>query len=166
MVRCLVVNYINQVSSPSRYTFIHCVLYLFFILTIFWKPIDQRSSDRSSHREVFLGKVVLKICSKFSGEHPCRSAISKQLYWNHTLEWVFSSIFSEHLFLRNLWTAASVPRNNWFQTLSYSYSLEQLRTATPNFFFPEYVTNRRWIQNPVKYLKWSFSLQYLKAENG
>ena len=30
---------------------------------------------RSSHPEVFLGKVVLKICSKFTGEHPCRSAI-------------------------------------------------------------------------------------------
>ena len=25
----------------------------------------------SSHSEVFLGKGVLKICSKFTGEHPC-----------------------------------------------------------------------------------------------
>ena len=32
---------------------------------------------RSSHSEVFLRKGVLKICSKFAGEHPCRSAISK-----------------------------------------------------------------------------------------
>ena len=31
---------------------------------------------RSSHPEVFLGKDVLKICSKFTGGHPCRSAIS------------------------------------------------------------------------------------------
>ena len=31
---------------------------------------------RSSHPEVFLGKGVLKICSKFTGEHPCRSGIS------------------------------------------------------------------------------------------
>ena len=31
---------------------------------------------RSSPPEVFLGKGVLKICSKFIGEHPCRSAIS------------------------------------------------------------------------------------------
>ena len=29
---------------------------------------------RSSRPEVFLGKGVLKICSKFTGEHPCRSA--------------------------------------------------------------------------------------------
>ena len=29
---------------------------------------------RNSHSEVFLGKGVLKICSKFTGEHPCQSA--------------------------------------------------------------------------------------------
>ena len=28
-----------------------------------------------SHPEVFLEKVALKICSKFTGEHPCRRAI-------------------------------------------------------------------------------------------
>ena len=30
----------------------------------------------TSHPEVFLGKGVLKICSKCMGEQPCRSAIS------------------------------------------------------------------------------------------
>ena len=39
-------------------------------------------TDRSSHLEVFLGKGVLKICSKFTGEHPCRSAISIKLQSN------------------------------------------------------------------------------------
>ena len=34
---------------------------------------------RSSHLEEFLGKGVMKICSKFTGEHPCRSAISIKL---------------------------------------------------------------------------------------
>ena len=29
--------------------------------------------SRSSHIVLFLGKRVLKICSKFTGEHPCRS---------------------------------------------------------------------------------------------
>ena len=37
---------------------------------------------RSSHPEVFLGKGVLKICDKFTGEHPCRSAISIKLLCN------------------------------------------------------------------------------------
>ena len=39
---------------------------------------------RSSHPEVFLGKGVLKICSKFTGEHPCRSVISVKLLCNFT----------------------------------------------------------------------------------
>ena len=34
---------------------------------------------RSSHPEVFLGKGILKICSKCTGEHSCRSAISIKL---------------------------------------------------------------------------------------
>ena len=34
---------------------------------------------RSSRPEVFLKKGVLKICSKFIGEHPCRSLISTEL---------------------------------------------------------------------------------------
>ena len=37
---------------------------------------------RSSHPEVFLRKGVLKICSKFTGEHPCRSAILIKLQSN------------------------------------------------------------------------------------
>ena len=37
---------------------------------------------RSSPPDVFLGKVVLKICRKFTGEHPCRSAISKKLHFD------------------------------------------------------------------------------------
>ena len=36
----------------------------------------QSGRDRSSRSEVFLVKGVLKIYSKFTGEHPCRSAIS------------------------------------------------------------------------------------------
>ena len=38
--------------------------------------ISQLYKNRSSPPEVFLGKGVLKICSKFTGEHPCRSMIS------------------------------------------------------------------------------------------
>ena len=38
--------------------------------------------DRSSPLEVFVGKDVLKICNKFTGEHLCRSLISKKLFCN------------------------------------------------------------------------------------
>ena len=37
---------------------------------------------RSSHSEVFLRKGVLKICSNFTGEHPCRNMISIKLQSN------------------------------------------------------------------------------------
>ena len=37
---------------------------------------------RSSLAEVFLKKGVLKICSKFTGEHPCRNVISIKLLCN------------------------------------------------------------------------------------
>ena len=40
------------------------------------------SLHRSSHSEVFLGKGVLKICSQFAGEYPCRSAFSINLPCN------------------------------------------------------------------------------------
>ena len=35
----------------------------------------QNVLARSSPPEVLLGKGVLKICSKFTGEHPCRSVM-------------------------------------------------------------------------------------------
>ena len=43
-----------------------------------WKKIIFRSS----HPEVFLRKVDLNICSKFTGEYPCRSVISNKLLCN------------------------------------------------------------------------------------
>ena len=39
-------------------------------------------NNRSSRSEVFLVKGVLKICSKFTGEYPCRSVISIKLQSN------------------------------------------------------------------------------------
>ena len=37
---------------------------------------------RSTHPDVFLGKGILKICSKFTREYPCRSAFSIKLLCN------------------------------------------------------------------------------------
>ena len=42
------------------------------------------SNYRSSASEVFLEKRVLKICSKFTGEHPCQSVISIKLLCSFT----------------------------------------------------------------------------------
>ena len=64
--------------------------------------------SRSSPPEVFLGKGVLKICSKFTGEHPCRSEMSIKWFCNFieiTLQHMCSPVNLLHifrtLFLRN-----------------------------------------------------------------
>ena len=56
---------------------------------------------RSSHPEVFLGKGVLKICSKSTGEHPYRSVIWIKLQSNFieiTLQHGSSPINLLHIF--------------------------------------------------------------------
>ena len=58
-------------------------------------------NNRSSHPEVFLGKNVLKICSKFSGEHPHRSVISIKLQNNFmkiTLRHGYFPVYLLHIF--------------------------------------------------------------------
>ena len=60
-----------------------------FVLLDFFKASCQgvlirNIKFRSSHPEVFLRKYVLEICSKFTGEHPYRSAISIKLQSNFT----------------------------------------------------------------------------------
>ena len=42
----------------------------------------SKKLSRSSPRMVFLGKGVPKICSKFTGEHPCQNLISAKLFCN------------------------------------------------------------------------------------
>ena len=44
-----------------------------------WIPVAISTSYRSSRPDVFLRKGVLRICSKFTGEHPCRSVVSIKL---------------------------------------------------------------------------------------
>ena len=69
---------------------------------------------RSSCPEVFLRKSVLKICSKFTEEHPCGSVISIKLQSSfieialpHGCSLNFC-IFSEYLSYEHLWMAVSV----------------------------------------------------------
>ena len=63
----------NHVSTQSK------VRYCSGILEVLIKEFS-----RSIPSEVFLGKVVLKICSKFTVEHPCQSVISMKLQSNFT----------------------------------------------------------------------------------
>ena len=67
--------------------------------------------SRSSHSEMSLRKGVLKICSKVTGQHPCRSAISIKFQSNF-IEIAHrhrcSSVTLLHIFSKeHLWAAAS-----------------------------------------------------------
>ena len=56
-------------------------IYNKFLITTFSQILSE-SFFRSSHTEPFWRKDILKICSKFTGEHPCRSVISIKLPCN------------------------------------------------------------------------------------
>ena len=45
------------------------------------KCVMRQINNAGSHPEVFLGKGALKICSKFTGEHPRRSPVAT--LWHH-----------------------------------------------------------------------------------
>ena len=48
----------------------------------FEERITRECPYRSNPSQLFLGKGVVKICSKCTGEHPCRTVISKMLQSN------------------------------------------------------------------------------------
>ena len=83
---------------------------------------------RSSPPEVFLRKGVLKICSKFTGEHPCRSVISTKLQSNFieiTVRHVCSPVNLPHIF------RAPFPRNAYggvlLRVICFSVRVHQLK---------------------------------------
>ena len=67
-----------------NYTFYNCFPTLFQTSPLFQVSFfnHKRGCHGRSHPDMFLGNGVLKICSKFTGEHPCRSATSIRLQSN------------------------------------------------------------------------------------
>ena len=65
---------------------------LFYTKVVNYGILRSVKTYKSSHAEVFLGKGVLKISRKFTGEHSCRSVISMLLcnFIEITSAWVFS----------------------------------------------------------------------------
>ena len=64
-------------------------------LNTFWEKLYNY---RSCRPEVLLGKDVLKICSKFTGQHPCQSAISKSNFIEIALRHGYSPVNLLHIF--------------------------------------------------------------------
>ena len=72
---------------------------------------SSTTRGRSGPTEVFLGEDILKICSRFTGEHPCRSVISIKLLC-HVIEITFrhgcSPVNLLHIFSTLLYKNSSV----------------------------------------------------------
>ena len=85
--------------SQSLLEFVH-------IICIYFQNIRYETKvNRSSRPELFIGKGVLKICCKVTGEHTCQSAISIKLLCNFieiTLWHGYSSVNLLHVFRTSL----------------------------------------------------------------
>ena len=71
-----------------------------FVTTVLFQE-NLATSGRSSRPEVFSRKGILKIRSKFTGEHPCRSVITIKLQSNFieiTLRHRCSPVKLQHIF--------------------------------------------------------------------
>ena len=73
-------KFINT-SRPSYYL---VKLFLIYKIQLLKSWLTALVICRSSRSQVFLGKGALKICRKFTGEHPCQSAISMKLLCSFT----------------------------------------------------------------------------------
>ena len=95
-IRSRYLNFSGQILTIAETHFFFCLFFQLFILinlnglvsgtqTLKLSPTSCYDSFlypivRSSHPKVFLVKGVLKICFKFTGEHPCRSVISIKMF--------------------------------------------------------------------------------------
>ena len=86
--------------------FSQSLLEFVYIICIYFQNIRYETKvNRSSRPELFIGKGVLKICCKVTGEHTCQSAISIKLLCNFieiTLWHGYSSVKLLHVFRTSL----------------------------------------------------------------
>ena len=134
-----------------------CCTDIFFVTNLFtripsrkkakhWELLRNHAQAhiRSSHTDVFIGKDVLKICSKFTGGHSCRSVISIKLQSSFieitlrhgcspvNLLHIFRTSFLKNISGRLLLSHASGPKN--FSQIGLFLSNWRI-VFYPNIFF-------------------------------
>ena len=136
------------------------------LLTLFsvyrkWPLLNRSCNDstklatyRSSPPEVFFGKIVLKIYSKCTGEHPYRSAISIKLLW-----WAGSELnrlrpagvvkqYSAEVFLEIGWKVLKE-------------RLPKLQAFSPNFLVRKFSVNGYFLEIFGRFAQKSAKNEYL-----
>ena len=84
--------------------------------------------SRSSPPKVFLGKGVLKICSKFT-EHPCQIVI----YWNRTSACVFSCKFAAYFLNTFIWVHVWRAASDFHKSFSLEWLLSFHLSLWPSY---------------------------------
>ena len=116
---------------------------------------------------MFLEKGVLKNCSRFAGEHPCRSAISTKLKSNHieislrhgcfpeTLLYIFRALFtkttSRRLLLYTALVFSWLTSNNWMLTRGFKDLRSVVWWISQIISFSRSFLTRNFL-NVIKYL--------------
>ena len=131
--------------------------------------LDQISASiRSNHQEVFLGKGILKIYSKFIGEYSCQSAILIKFICNFiqiTLRDGCSSVDFLHSFgtpfLKNTsgWLLLIHVLKIYILMVSNAKNLKvngHVDIKTKSVFCLDVWHIQRRSENPVKHVRWSF----------
>ena len=133
-IRLLLHSIVTSSNIQLLQTRFHCVD-IFFIKFRFYEAFTV--VKRNSHTKVFLGKGVLKICSKFTGGHPCWNLISIKFVLLQ-----ICCIFSEHFSLRTPLGGCFWINNPWleFYCLKYSLNLELLSVDLPYVYTIFYVS--------------------------
>ena len=142
---------------------------LFYTKVVNYGILRSVKTYKSSHAEVFLGKGVLKISRKFTGEHSCRSVISMMLLCNFieiTSAWVFScksaAYFKNTFSYEHLLVSASEIKKVWQYILASKIykvfkilNLKKKQQQIFNLFFdlqvtdsaaPNLCSNSKWIK--------------------
>ena len=100
-------NNLHRGFSNSRYFHFHLVRPYLFFLDI----VCVTENYLNNHTEVFLGKGILKICSKFTGKYPCRSAISIKLLWLFLRLFLWCSLIQKN---QNHFVSLEIRLNWWY----------------------------------------------------
>ena len=79
---------------------------------------------------MFLGKGVLKICSKFTGEHLCRTVISINMGKN-----IFSHPYIHYMASERLQGEEQIHTKNYFLEMSHFHPKMRLKSAPQKLNF-------------------------------
>ena len=92
--------------QPGFFTHITCFMKAFMLKRLIKRLSCLKCLFRSSPPELFYGKDILKICSRFTGQHRWRSVISIKLQSNFieiTLRYGFYPVNLLHIFRTSLY---------------------------------------------------------------